>query len=267
MSDVKVVFDAAADYENYMGRWSRALGKEFLAWLAPPKNATWLDVGSGTGAFSELLINSVAPRSVTGVDPAPAQVEYAVKHIKGADFRVGDALALPFPDSSFDLVVSALVIHFLPDRAKGFAEMRRVAKPGGVVAGYTWQRGGGKPDGAPYMPMSDAVQAIGGEVARLPTVPEGSPDAVKATLTGAGLEDAEARAITVTQSFKTFDEYWTSQTPSFAPVAKSVLALSEAKREELKAYLRKTLPTAIDGTISYPATALAFKARTPRAHS
>jgi SAM-dependent methyltransferase len=267
MSDVKVVFDAAADYENYMGRWSRALGKEFLAWLAPAKNASWLDVGCGTGAFSELLVKTVEPRSVSGVDPAPAQIEYAVKHIKGADFRVGDALALPFPDKSFDYVVSALVIHFLPDRAKGLAEMKRVAMPGGIVAGYTWQRGGGLPDGAPYMPMSNAVEAIGGEVARLPTVPEGASDALKATLAGAGLEDAETRPITVTQSFKTFDEYWTSQTPSFAPVAKSVLALSEAKRAELKAYLRKTLPTAADGSISYPATALAFKARTPRARS
>jgi len=267
MSDVKVVFDAAADYENYMGRWSRALGKEFLAWLAPPKNATWLDVGCGTGAFSELLVNTVEPRSVSGVDPAPAQVEYAVKHINGVDFRVGDALALPFPDKSFDVVASALVIHFLPDRAKGFAEMKRVANAGGIVAGYTWQRGGGLPDGAPYMPMSNAVEAIGGEVARLPTVPEGAPDALKSTLVGAGFEDIETHPVTVTQSFKTFNDYWTSQTPSFAPVAKSVLALSEAKREELKAYLRKTLPTAADGSISYPATALAFKARTPRARS
>lgn len=263
MSEVKVVFDAAADYENYMGRWSRALGKEFLAWLAPPKNASWLDVGCGTGAFSELLLQTVEPRAVTGVDPSTAQIEYAVKHIKGADFRVGDASALPFPDKSFDVVASALVIHFLPDRVKGFAEMKRVAKPGGIVAGYTWQRGGGLPDGAPYMPMSHAVEAIGGDVARLPTVPEGAPDALKATLAGAGLENIETQAVTVTQSFKSFDDYWTSQTPSFAPVAKSVLALSEAKREELKAYLRKTLPTAADGSIRYPATALAFKARTP----
>jgi SAM-dependent methyltransferase len=267
MSDVKVVFDDAADYENYMGRWSRALGKEFLTWLAPPKNASWLDVGCGTGAFSELLVNTVEPRSVNGVDPAPAQIEYAVKHIKCADFRVGDALALPFPDKSFDLVVSALVIHFLPNRAKGFTEMRRVATPGGVVAGYTWQRGGGLADGAPYIPMSNAVRAIGGDVARLPTVPEGAPDALKTTLAGAGFENIETHPITVTQSFRTFDDYWRSQTPSFAPVAKSVLALSEGKREELKTYLRKTLPTAADGSISYPATALAFKARTPRVRS
>jgi len=267
MSEVKVVFNAADDYENYMGRWSRAIGEKFLAWLAPPKSASWLDVGCGTGAFSELLVNTVRPRSVSGVDPAPAQVEYAVKHIKGADFRVGDAMALPFGDGEFDVVVSALVLHFLPDRLKGLSEMRRVAKVGGMVAGYTWQRGGGIPDGAPYIPMFNAVQAVGGEATRSPTVPEGSPDGLKATLNSAGFKDIDITTVEATQSFKNFDDYWISQTPPFAPVAKSVHALSAAKREELRALLRKTLPTTNDGSISYPATALAFKARTPRARS
>jgi ubiquinone/menaquinone biosynthesis C-methylase UbiE len=53
MAEVKVTFDAADDYERFMGRWSRAIGEKFLMWMAPPAEGRWLDVGCGTGAFSE----------------------------------------------------------------------------------------------------------------------------------------------------------------------------------------------------------------------
>jgi ubiquinone/menaquinone biosynthesis C-methylase UbiE len=73
MAEVKIAFDAADDYERFMGRWSRAVGEEFLAWLAPPTSARWLDVGCGTGAFSA-LIQRCAPTSIVGIDPSPEQV-------------------------------------------------------------------------------------------------------------------------------------------------------------------------------------------------
>ena len=60
-----------------------------------------------------------------------------------AEFRQGDAMALPFPDHSFDLAVMALVIFFVPDSAKGAAEMLRVVSPGGTVAAYAWDTAGG----------------------------------------------------------------------------------------------------------------------------
>ena len=44
-------FNDGAAYEQFMGRWSRAVGVEFLDWLAPPDGARWLDVGCGTGTF------------------------------------------------------------------------------------------------------------------------------------------------------------------------------------------------------------------------
>ena len=55
MADNTTVFNAADDYERFMGRWSRAIGEKFLDWLGAPRNARWLDVGCGTGAFSELI--------------------------------------------------------------------------------------------------------------------------------------------------------------------------------------------------------------------
>jgi len=64
MTDAKVVFNDGEAYERFMGRWSRAAGGAFLEWLAPPKGAHWLDVGCGTGAFTELVIGSCSPASI-----------------------------------------------------------------------------------------------------------------------------------------------------------------------------------------------------------
>ena len=71
MADNTTVFNAADDYERFMGRWSRVIGEKFLNWLAPPANARWLDVGCGTGAFSELIAKRCAPASLAGIDPSP----------------------------------------------------------------------------------------------------------------------------------------------------------------------------------------------------
>ena len=56
MAEIKLTFDAADDYERFMGRWSRAIGENFLDWLRRPSGARWLDIGCGTGAFSELIL-------------------------------------------------------------------------------------------------------------------------------------------------------------------------------------------------------------------
>lgn len=74
MAEVKIIFDAADDYERFMGRWSRAIGEKFLVWLDAPANAQWLDVGCGTGAFSELILKRCAPKSLAGIDPSPEQI-------------------------------------------------------------------------------------------------------------------------------------------------------------------------------------------------
>jgi ubiquinone/menaquinone biosynthesis C-methylase UbiE len=137
MAEIKIVFDAADDYEHFMGRWSRAIGEKFLTWLNADKGARWLDVGCGTGAFSELIKARYAPSAMAGIDPSPEQIDYVRKLLPGDTFEVADSAAMPFGDKAFDVVASALVIHFIPDRPKAFAEMKRVLRPGGLVGGYT----------------------------------------------------------------------------------------------------------------------------------
>ena len=64
MTSPTIRFDNGSTYERYMGLWSQAVGDEFLAWLAPPAGAHWLDVGCGNGAFTEMLVARCAPSMV-----------------------------------------------------------------------------------------------------------------------------------------------------------------------------------------------------------
>jgi ubiquinone/menaquinone biosynthesis C-methylase UbiE len=262
MAELKTTFNDADAYERFMGRWSRAIGEKFLDWIDPPKSANWLDIGCGTGAFTELILKHCAPAHVLGVDPAPAQIEAARKRITApqAEFRAGTAVYLPVRIDEFDVVVSALVIHFIPDRAKGFREMLRVVKPGGLVAGYTWEFDETR-NGAPYQPMERGLATLGIDARRSEIMPEGMPDGMTDALRKTGFADTETTVIEVSQSYRDFEDYWAAQTPAFARTGQAVAALSDSDRETLRDTMRKTLPTAKDGSIAYSARATAFKAR------
>jgi ubiquinone/menaquinone biosynthesis C-methylase UbiE len=123
----KDVWASGDAYEPYVGRWSRLVAREFLNWLAAPTNGEWLDVGCGTGALSELILQTTSPRRVTGIDPSEGFVSFARNKVadRRAAFQVGDVQALAIPDSSFDAAVAGLVINFVPDQPKAVGEMRR----------------------------------------------------------------------------------------------------------------------------------------------
>jgi SAM-dependent methyltransferase len=265
MAETRVAFDDGDAYERYMGRWSRAIGEKFLVWLDPPANRHWLDVGCGTGAFTEIVLARAAPAKITGIDPSPAQVEHATRTVTApnVDFHTGSATDLPFRSGEFDVVVSALAIHFFPDRPKAFREMLRVTTSAGIVAGYTWRKSATIID-APYGPLARGVIEIAGDVMISPAVSEAMPEGLRATLTAEGYGDIEITTLEASQTFGDFEDYWISQTATFPhPVAKSVAALSEHDRERLREILRTSLPAAADGTISYSSRATAFKARKP----
>src|SRR5947208_14495013 len=67
MAEQQIRFEDGAAYERMMGVWSRLAGDVFLDWLAPRPGLRWIDVGCGTGAFSELLIERCAPAEVQGI--------------------------------------------------------------------------------------------------------------------------------------------------------------------------------------------------------
>src|SRR6266404_2891738 len=96
----EIRFDDGAAYEQYMGKWSQLAGQAFLEWLGPKPGLRWLDVGCGNGAFTQMLVERCAPICVQGIDPSEAQLAHARSRpaLRAAEFRAGDAMALPFPD-------------------------------------------------------------------------------------------------------------------------------------------------------------------------
>jgi SAM-dependent methyltransferase len=260
MPEIRPAFDDADAYERYMGRWSRAIGEKFLAWLAPPKDARWLDIGCGTGAFSELIAQHCAPKSLSGIDPSPQQIAFASARLPKADMRVADSMALPFGDAEFDVVASALVLHFIPDRGKALAEMKRVARPGAIIAAYTWERSH-TDDYAPYARMLRGFEAFGVEATRSPTVPEAQMQGLRATAEAAGLNDIVTTQIEASQTFQNFDDYWEVQTLTVSPLGKAAAKLDDSQRARLRDAMRGLVPVASDGSITYLARAVAFRAK------
>lgn len=259
MPEIKLTFDAANDYDRFMGRWSRAIGERFLAWFGASRAKRWLDVGCGTGAFSELILRSAAPASLTGIDPSPQQIDFVRKRLPAHTFEVADSAAMPFGDGAFDVIASALVLHFIPDRHKAFAEMKRVLSSGGLVGGYTWRRTA-ETDMAAYWPMMRGAEAVGGQALRSAVVPEGTQEGMRASLAAAGFTDIETTEIEVSQTYVSFDDYWEAQTRPSSPPGRTVAALDERQRTKMREQLRESMPAA-DGTVTYSSVAVAGRGR------
>jgi SAM-dependent methyltransferase len=106
-----------------------------------------LDVGCGPGTITADLARRVAPGETIGIDAAPGVVEIAARDNADttATFETGDVMALRFADASFDVVHAHQVLQHLADPVAALVEMRRVCKPGGLVAArdgdyasFTW---------------------------------------------------------------------------------------------------------------------------------
>lgn len=265
-SERKDVWASGDRYEPYVGRWSRLVAREFLAWLALPAGLRWLDVGCGTGALAQTILERAAPREVTGADPSEGYVAYARGSVGDTrtTFRVADAQALPFADAGFDAVVSALVLNFIPDPARALSEMRRVVRPGGTVAGYVWDYAGEMQLMRVFWDAAVALDPAARELDEGRRFPVCKPEPLAALFRRAALAGVETRAIDVPTVFRDFEDYWTPFLGGQAPAPGYCMALSAERRAALRDAIRGKLPRGSDGRIRLIARAWAVRARAPR---
>ena len=253
----------AEEYEAYIGRWSRPVAAVFLDWLSIPHGERWVDVGCGTGALSGAILERTDPGSVAGLDPSADFVDLAQRHVADprARFAVAFADDMPLETGSADVIVSGLVLNFIPDLAAALAEMRRVGSPGATIAGYLWDLAGRMDIIRTFWDAAIAIDPAAAEVDEGVRFPLCAPVQLRRAFEDAGLTDVSVRSIDVPTVLRDFDDYWTPFLGGVGPAPAYLVGLDEAHRVRIRERLRTTLPTGPDGRNQLMARAWAVRAR------
>ena len=261
MAEQPIRFDDGAGYEQMMGKWSHMVGSIFLDWLTPARGLRWIDVGCGNGAFTDVIVERCSPAAIEGIDPSEGQLSYARTRpgSRLATFRQGDAMALPYPDNSFDIAAMALVMFFVSDPMKGAAEMMRVVKPGGTVCAYVWDILHG---GFPLDLLQEAMRDVVMKPVLPPSAQISPIGALRGLWVDAGLQAIETRVISVERTFSGFDDYWQTSLLG-SSIGPKVAAMSDDRREELKSRLRARLRPDATGQVTIVGRANAVKGKVP----
>lgn len=256
---VRDVWAAGEPYERYVGRWSRVVAREFLAWLDMPAGQVWADVGCGTGALASGVFAAADPRALLGADRSAGFLAVARGALPEGRARlaVADAAALPWASDACDAAVSGLVLNFVPDPAAMLREMARVTRPGGRVAAYVWDYGEGMEMMRHFWEVAaeaDATAAALDEGRRFPIC---RPEALAATFEAAGLADVSVRSITIPTLFRDFDDYWAPFLGGQGSAPSYLASRDGETRERIRALLRERLAPPADGSIALSARAWA----------
>jgi SAM-dependent methyltransferase len=256
-------WSAGAAYDQYMGRWSRQIAPRFLDWLGAPSGLDWLEVGCGTGALTAAILARGAPRSLTAIDPSEGFLTQARANVPDARaaFQVGDAQALPVEAASKDVIVSALMLNFVPDKVRALAEMKRVARPGARIAFYVWDYpGGGLELQRTFWSVATEFDPSAADLAEGKRFPFCTPEGLSDLAKKAGLLPVEVEAIEMTTVFRDFDDYWHPFTLGAGPAPGYCASLTPAALQRLTDRLSETLPRQADGSIHLKARAWALRA-------
>ncbi|MBZ9681013.1 MULTISPECIES: class I SAM-dependent methyltransferase [unclassified Mesorhizobium] len=257
----------ASGYEQLMGRWSRKLAPSFIGFAGLAPGEKILDVGCGTGSLTFELAKSAELAAIAAIDFSPVFVEAAKR--RNTDPRIeiqqADATALPFADNAFDRALALLVLHFVPEAGKAVAEMRRVTRPGGVVAAVVWDHLGGM---AGMRMMIDTVAALSESGRQLRGrycfQPMMQPGEMKRTFIEQGLADVTETELMIRMDYQDFADYWAPISAGEGPLGKYVTTLQAAECERTEAAVRDAYQAGRpDGPRSFASVAWACRGVAP----
>jgi ubiquinone/menaquinone biosynthesis C-methylase UbiE len=256
-------FQDADAYEQLMGRWSRLLAPMLIRFAGLWDGDRVLDVGCGPGSLTFALLEAANIASVTGIDLTESFV--AAGRARATDprisFDVGDALALPYGDATFDRAYSMLVLHFIADSARAVSEMRRVVRPGGTIAAAVWDNYGGQQF---TRMLWDVATVLDPQVVPPYFRPLNSDGEMAALWRESGLYNVEQSSLTIRMTFRDFDDYWAPFATGEGPHGQYVARLTQTARETLKGQLRRAyVGNRPDGLRSMTASAWVCRGTVP----
>ncbi|WP_309136786.1 class I SAM-dependent methyltransferase [Streptomyces sp. CG 926] len=240
------------------------MARRFVSLLDAAPGGSWRDIGCGTGAVTQAVLDLAEPETVVGIDPSPGYVQYARRTVTDprAHFALADAVNLPFADATASVAVSGLVLNFVPDPPRAAAEMVRAVRPGGLVAAYVWDfEEGGMETIRAFWDAASALDPDARALDEAVRFPLCGRAPMRELLVGAGLEGVEVDAIGVPTRFSGFDDFWQPFLGGQGPAPAYVASLPQERRAELRERLRSTLPRAADGSIELRARAWAARGR------
>lgn len=253
-------WDTADSYESFMGRWSRGVARQFVEHLSLVSDLRWLDVGCGTGALLETIIEWARPAYVAGVDLSEEFVQAARSRLGGeAEVLQASGDDLPFDDGSFDVVVSGLVLNFMPDPRRAVAEWSRVTRLRGTVATYVWDYAEGMQFLRFFWDAAVSLDPGALELDEGKRFRESSPDHLASVFRGAGLSSVETDSVTVDTVFSSFEDFWSPFNRGQGPAPGYVERLTKDQRERLASRLEEALPAGSTGEIALAARAWTVK--------
>lgn len=228
-------------YEQLMGRWSQKLAPLFIDFAGLADGEKILDVGCGTGSLTFALAKNPNLAGITAIDYSPVFVEAATRRNTDPRIKIrqADACALPFEDGSFDRALALLVLHFVPEAGRAVAEMRRVVRPGGVVAAVVWDHLGGMPG---MRMMVDTVAALseGGRQlrSRYCFQPMMQPGEMRQAFVEQGLAEVMETELMIRMDYQNFDDYWAPIAAGEGPLGTFMITLDAPERERTGAAVR-----------------------------
>jgi SAM-dependent methyltransferase len=258
MSDTRTsdAWDHGSPYERFMGRWSRGVAPEFLAWLDLPGSGRWVDVGCGTGALTAAIADTCAPASLVGIEPSPGFLASARRNLGSrAALHEGSATSIPLADASVDAVVSGLVLNFVPDVAAALVEASRVVVPGGTVAAYVWDYAGRMDFLRHFWDAAVAADPAAVALDEGVRFPLCDGRALAKAFGDAGLVGVRTTTLDVATEFAGFEAYWAPFLGAQGPAPAYLMSLAEEARSRLRGHLERRLPREPDGSIRLVARA------------
>jgi SAM-dependent methyltransferase len=228
-------------YDRHVGRYSPTLATALVRLSGLGRDGRALDVGCGTGALTSALAALLGPERVAAVDVSHAAVEACSGAVLGADVRVARAEQLPFADAEFTAVLSQLVIDKV-DGPAALREMRRVVRPGGVVAACVWDFESGMTLLRAYWDAALAVDPSGAESAGArERAPYTRPEELRALWIEAGLDAVQVGEVFAAADYDDLDDASWSFAAGVGTSGTYCTTLDDSTRDALKAEFSRRL--------------------------
>ena len=247
-------------YEAYIGRWSRPVARHFVHWLAIPPGHTWLDFGCGSGALTHAVLAETDPRAVLACDRAARYVAHLRDHTpdRRATFDVLELEGL-CRVPPVDVLVSGLVLNFLPDPAAALEIFRTATKSGGTVAAYVWDYADGMQFLRAFWDTAVELEPSAAQLDEGTRFPVCRLEPLRCLFHDAGLRDVASADLTVPTVFRDFEDLWEPFLGGQGPGPSYVQGLSFEHRDTLRQRLMKRLAPVRGESIALTARAWAVR--------